>query len=294
MLRITLEQWRMFKAVVEFGGFNQASAGVHKSQSSIHTAVNKIEQALGLKLFSIEGRRTVLTEAGELMLRRAEYLLQEAAKLEAVGFNLAQGVETHLRIAVDEIFPQDLLYRALDCVSKQFPFLNVELMESVLTGAIELLQNGEVDIAISTVTAERPFNEALCQIEFLAVACPEHDLHQAKQALSIEDLKLHRQIVVRDSALSQRQDDGWLGADQRWTVSHMKTSIDMICKGLGFAWLPVPLIQAELDNGTLQPLNLVVGATRQTQLYLLFNDGDCLGPAGQTFLDQLRHQYSSK
>ena len=35
MLRITLEQWRMFRAVVEFGGFNQASQGIHKSQSSI-------------------------------------------------------------------------------------------------------------------------------------------------------------------------------------------------------------------------------------------------------------------
>jgi DNA-binding transcriptional LysR family regulator len=57
MLRISLEQWRMFHAVVEFGGFNQASQGVHKSQSSIHNAVSKIEDSLGVKLFKIEGRK---------------------------------------------------------------------------------------------------------------------------------------------------------------------------------------------------------------------------------------------
>ncbi|HCA76548.1 MAG TPA: LysR family transcriptional regulator, partial [Alteromonas sp.] len=38
MLKATLEQWRMFKAVVEAGGFNQAAEQVHKSQSSIHHA----------------------------------------------------------------------------------------------------------------------------------------------------------------------------------------------------------------------------------------------------------------
>src|SRR5690554_7618035 len=78
MLRVTLEQWRMFRAVVQYGGFNQASQGIHKSQSSIHNAVGKIESSLNVKLFEIEGRRTILTEAGELMLKRANFLLDEA------------------------------------------------------------------------------------------------------------------------------------------------------------------------------------------------------------------------
>ncbi len=57
MLRVTLEQWRMFRSVVQFGGFNQASQGIFKSQSSIHNAVGKIEQSLDVKLFVIEGQK---------------------------------------------------------------------------------------------------------------------------------------------------------------------------------------------------------------------------------------------
>ena len=101
MLRITLEQWRMFLAVVEFGGFNQASQGIHKSQSSIHTAVHKIEDSLGVKLFNVEGRKTVLTQTGELMLRRAKFLMEEAERVESIGVNLGEGIETRLRVAVD-------------------------------------------------------------------------------------------------------------------------------------------------------------------------------------------------
>lgn len=290
MLKITLEQWRMFLAVVEFGGFNQASQNVHKSQSSIHTAVNKIENALGVKLFAIEGRKTTLTQAGELMLRRAKFLLDEAEKIESIGVNLGEGVETRLRVAVDEVFPAELLYNVLDTVSSEFPYLRVELMESVLGGATELLKNGEVDIAVAPFTINGLFNEELCQIEFLAVASPSHSLNQTSEPLPLEKLKSYRQIVVRDSAISERKDEGWLEAQQRWTVSHMRTSVDMIINGFGFAWLPYPLIENELREGKLKQIPLKVNAKRNVQLHLLFSDADSLGPVARTFLGELRYQ----
>jgi DNA-binding transcriptional LysR family regulator len=280
----------MFRAVVEYGGFNQASQGINKSQSSIHHAVHKIEDALGVKLFKVEGRKTQVTPSGEMILRRANYLLDEAAKVEAVGQTLGKGIETELKIAVDEIFPQQLLYKVLDATSKQFPMLRIELMESILTGAKELLNNSEVDIAISPFTVRDGFNEELCQIEFVAVAHPSHDLHAISRNLTLEDLKSQRQIVVRDSAIVKRQDDGWLGSNQRWTVGHMQTSIDIICNGLGFAWLPVSSITSQLNDGTLKPLKLEQGGKRTTQLHLIFSDGDRLGPAATTFIAQLRVQ----
>ncbi|TKB45501.1 LysR family transcriptional regulator [Thalassotalea mangrovi] len=290
MLKVTLEQWRMFWAVAEYGGFNQAANAIHKSQSSIHHAVHKLEESLGVKLLQTKGRKTVLTDAGELMLRRANFLLDEAGKVEAVAQSLSDGIESRLRIAVDEIFPQELLYQVLDETSKHFPLLRIELQESVLTGASELLEKSEVDIAISPYPLKEGFSEELCQIEFVAVANPEHPLHSLKAPLTLQDLKTHRQIVVRDSAISAQKDVGWLGANQRWTVSHMRTSIDMISSGLGFAWLPLPAIVAELDSGNLKPLPLQQERRRSALLYLMFNDADRLGPAARHFIGELRYQ----
>lgn len=293
MLRISLEQWRMFRSVVEYGGFNQASQGVHKSQSSIHSAVGKIEDSLGIKLFRIEGRKTVLTEAGELMLRRANFLLDEAENIEAVGKILGKGTESQLKIAVDEIFPQTVLYKVLEKVSIQYPMLQIGLVESILNGARELLENTEVDIAISHNTLPDGLSESLCHIEFIAVASPAHALHSLDRELTLEDLKGHRHIIVRDSALTIKKDAGWLGANQRWTVSHIKTSVDMICKGLGFAWLPAPAIEAQLETNQLKALRLQHHGKRSAQLFLLFKDIDRLGPAAQSFITELRLQCRS-
>lgn len=293
MLRISLEQWRMFHAVVEFGGFNQASQGVFKSQSSIHNAVSKIEASLGVKLFSVEGRKTVLTEAGKMILRRSNYLLEEAKKVEAIGLTLSQGIETHLKIAVDEIFPRVMLYQVLEQVSAKFPLVQIELLESILSGANEMLENDDVEIAISPNSLGAGRSESLCHIKFGLVASPTHPLHSVERRLSLEDLKSHRQIVVRDSAhlnKKERASEGWLEANQRWTVSHMQSSIDMIKKGLGFAWLPLSLIEQELNEGQLIPLKLDANSERSTQLYATFKDADSLGPVAQYFLVELRQR----
>jgi len=293
MMRVTLEQWRMFRAVVKFGGFNQAAQSIHKSQSSIHNAVSKIENTLGVKLLVIEGRKTRLTESGELMLRRANFLLDEAAKLETIGHSLGQGTEAILRIAVDEMFPQLTLYKVLENVSSQYPMLQIELIESVLNGASELLNNTDVDIAISPTPLVDGFSEQLCQIEFIAVASPTHKLHSLNRTLSSEDLKSHRQVVVRDSAQFNKHDAGWLGANQRWTVSHLTTSIDMICNGFGFAWLPLSSIQEQLKRGQLKPLSLIHSSKRTMQLHLIFKDHDSLGPAASAFIEELKQQSTS-
>ena len=83
--------------------------------------------------------------------------------------------------------------------------------------------------------------------------------------------------MVRDSG-SRRLDAGWLGADQRWTFSHMSTSIQAAVAGLGFAWYPEMKIATELQSGHLQPLPLTTSAERFGTLCLVHADGE-LAPA---------------
>lgn len=288
MARSTIEQWRMFKAVAEHGGFQQAADVIYKSQSSIHHAVHKMEELLGVTLFQVEGRKTMLTAAGEQLLRRVNYLLAEAERMENVALNLKSGVESSLNIAVDEAFPRDKLFQVLAAVSAEYPLIRIELLETILTGANELLRQGKADIALSPFTLPDNLSEDICQVEFIAVAGREHPLNLPSRELTLEELKTCRQIVIRDSALEQKKDVGWLGSDQRWTVSHVGTSIELLRKNLGFAWLPVNAVQPFLDDGSLVPLWLPRGAKRSATFYLNFNDADTLGPVARSFIGHLR------
>jgi DNA-binding transcriptional LysR family regulator len=289
MQKTTLEQWRMFAAVVDAGGFNQASTVVHKSQSSIHHSVSKLEESLGVKLFEVTGRKVGLTEAGNLMLRRGRYLLEEAARIESVAHTLGSGVESELRIAIDGAFPQTLVYQALEKVSALYPQLNIAIIDTVLSGTNELIGEGDADLGLSPIMMDNGLNEEICIIDFVAVAHVDHPLHQLQRSISFDDLKPYRQIVVRDSASHSDTDAGWLGAEQRWTVSNMRTSIDLISQGLGYAWLPLPAIAHAISNGLLKPLAMDKGASRTVSFYLNFRDKDLLGPAAREFIGELRY-----
>ncbi|WP_419813129.1 LysR family transcriptional regulator [Bacterioplanoides sp.] len=288
MQKTTLEQWRMFKAVVDAGGFNQAAIKVHKSQSSIHHAVSKLEEALGIKLFEVVGRKTRLTEAGKLLLRRGEFLLEEVSRIEAVAESVSSGVESELRIAVDGAFPQTIIYQALEKVSALFPQIRIDIIDTVLSGTNELIQNREADIGLSGFQMPYGLNEEICTLEFIVVAHSQHALHQLNRSLSYEDLKSHRQIITRDSANETKRSSGWQGAEQRWTVSSLRASFDLICQNLGFAWLPFPLVKEALEQEILKPLLLSEGASRTSSFYLNYQDKDQLGPAAREFLGELR------
>lgn len=291
MSKSTLEQWRMFRAVVEHGGFAQAAAAIHKSQSSINHAVHKLQDQLDLPLLEVVGRKAQLTDAGRLMLRRSGQLLDQAEQLETIAQSLAQGDEAELRVAVDEVYPPDCLAEALARLSAEYTSTRVELIETVLTGGSERLLAGDVDLLIAGEVPTGFLGEPLVDVDFIAVTHPDHPLQQLGRSLNLQDLAAYRQVVVRDSASGMRADAGWLGAEQRWTVSHVATSVAMICRGMGFAWLPITRIATELHGGKLRELPLERGSRRRVSLYLTHADADKAGPAtarlGQLLQEQI-------
>ena len=286
MAKVTLEQWRMLHAVVERGGFAQASEVLHKSQSTISYAVSKLQQQLGLSILEIKGRKAELTEAGAVMLRRSKVLLKEAEALEKAADNLTRGWEGVITLAVDVIFPNDLLDRCLDDFSPVASHTRLELVESVLSGTTEMLISGQADIVISGLVPQGFLGEPLLDVEFVPVARYDHPLHQLGRALDNKDLKEFRQIVIRDSG-KKRVDAGWLGSEARWTVSHLSTSKRLLKHGLGFAWLPRSHISQELEAGTLKILNIQHEVKSRISVFMVFSE-DFAGPATKALAEIIR------
>ena len=275
--RISLEHWRSLLAVVDAGGYAQAAEVLHKSQSAVTYAVQRIEELLGVKAFEVVGRKAHLTPTGEVLYRRAKALLEEAGALEGAAGSLAAGWESELRLAVEIVFPTWLLLQCFARFAQERPQMRIELYESVLGGTEEALLQRKVDLAICSRIPPGFVGDKLMRIRFIAAAHPEHPLHQLGRELTVQDLRKHRHLIIRDTG-SQRRAGSSLGAEQSWTVSHKATSIHAAVMGLGFAWFPEDTVRGELARGDLKPLPLREGAERWADLYLVFADRDYAGP----------------
>ncbi len=285
--RATLDQWNALVTVVEAGGYAQASTRLHRTQSTITYTIKKLEDVLGVKAFELQGRKAVLTPVGEVLYRRGRALLDEAGRLERASAELARGWEPEIRIAADIIFPTWLLLECLAAFGDEHPDTRIELVESVLGGTEDALTEGRADIAIGGVIPGGFMGDPLMQVRFVCAAAPAHPLHLAGRALTLEDLRQHRHLVVRDSGALRSRSSGWLN-EKRWTVTSKATSIRAACMGLGYAWYPEESIREELDSGRLVPLPLAQGGERYVTLYLVHADRDTAGPGVRRLSEILR------
>ena len=287
--RISLEHWRSLLAVVDAGGYAQAAEALHKSQSAVTYAVQKMEGLLGVKIFEVVGRKAHLTSTGEVLYRRAKALLDEAVALEGAAGTLAAGWEPELRLSVEIIFPTWLLLQCFARFAEERPQMRIELYESVLSGTEEALLQRKVDLAICSQIPAGFTGDQLLRLRFIAAASPEHPLHRLGRELTLQDLRKYRHLIIRDTG-SQRRSGSWLGAEQSWTVSQKATSIHAAVMGLGFAWFPEETVRGELERGELKPLPLREGGERWADLYLVFADRDYAGPGVRRLAEIIRER----
>jgi DNA-binding transcriptional LysR family regulator len=279
--KTTLEQWTVLATVVDAGGFAQAARVLNRSQSAVSYAVARLQESLGVPLLVIEGRKAVLTSHGRTLLRRARELIRDLQTLELLANSLEQGWEAELKLVVDAAFPRARLLDIIALLRGQCPNTQLQLADAVLSGAEEAITGGLADLVITSRVPAGHLGDRLLDVEFVAVARPDHALFRLQRDLTTEDLVRHVQAVVRDSGSTHRRDEGWLGAEHRFTVTSMEASLATLLAGLAYAWLPLHLVADALAGGRLQRLPLASGGSRRVTLYVVVVRPELMGPAAR-------------
>lgn len=285
--RTTIEQWRMFQAVVDYGSYASAADALNKSQSSINHAVAKLQQVLGVELLRVSGRKTELTPIGEVMLRRSRQLTAHITELEQLAKNLEQGWEPEVKLAIEMVFDRSLLLPVLKTFQTQSRGSRLVIEDTVLTGSIEAITEQRADIVISHQLPKGVVGEPIANYALQLVVAKDHPLAAETQPLQPDQLSQHLQIVIRDTARKPVEAEGWLRAEQRWTVNSFNEALQLVEAGLGFCWLP-PFITAHSNQ--LKELRLEGSSHRAGGMYLVLPKDEKTGPCARLLYDLLRQQ----
>lgn len=292
--KVSLEQWLVFKTVVDEGSYAAAAETLNKSQSSISYILGRLNEVLPAPVLALRGRKAELTEAGQVLYRQATVLLEQAGMVEQTAQYLASGWEAEVVLAVDAVTPMGPLFCGLQKFSLHSPATRLRLLETTLSGTAETLLNRTADIVLIAQVPPGFSGEPIWAVRMLAVAHPNHPLFALGRDITEDELRQHRQIVIRDTGTKRQVDAGWLGAEQRWTLSHPASSLEAVKAGLGFAFLPYDRIAPALASGELRPLPLAQGAERRAYLYMVVADKDHAGPATRAVAAALTHEFAAR
>lgn len=145
-----LASLEIFRTVVREGGVTRAAAQLHRVQSNVTTRIRQLEASLGVPLFVREGKRMVLTPAGQTLLTYADDILRLAAEARQA----VQPREPHgrLRIASMESTAASRLPALLASLHQRWPRVQLELVTMTTRQSVQALSRFEVDCAFIAET----------------------------------------------------------------------------------------------------------------------------------------------
>ena len=153
---------RYFVAVADEGNVTRAARRLHISQPSLSTALRRLEAQLGVQLLRREGRRLVLTHAGELLHRRGRQLLAEADDVTAAVRGAAAGVR--LRLGVSPTARYELAPRMLALCAAASPGVMIYTQEDTSGALLRGVAAGALDAALTFCAGEPPVGVELIPV----------------------------------------------------------------------------------------------------------------------------------
>lgn len=278
---MNLQQLETLLAVVAAGSFSAAARKLNKAQSAVSTAISELEIDLNLQLFDRSGRYPQLTAAGARILQQAQLIRRQCDQLHELAADLAGSVETCLRLAVDDEGQLPWLAPVLAELAAQFPQLEVQVLFPLLEDLTQLLERGAVDLGIC-------FQPQLCpahflrwplqQLHFAAVASSQHPLAALSQ-VNTADLQQYRQLMVSGRGEGQEKQRGRVSGQVWWLEGDLAV-LALVEQHLGWAWLPLHVLQPALQQGRLTLLPLAAEpACLPVQLELWQHQDHQPGPA---------------
>ena len=285
----TLDQLRIFLAVVDEGSFNGAARKLNRAVSVISYGIANLEAQLGVALFEREGsKKPKLTEAGRAVLSNARGIANDVDGLRAKVRGLLEGLEPEVAIAVDVLVPFQRVAAILREFQMAFPTVALRLHAEALGAVAALVLDGTAQLGIGgPVIADDPAFDRLSagSVELIPVATPDHPLAQMSKPAA-GAARTYTQLVLTDrSPLTSGRDFGVMGS-RTWRLADLGAKHALLLEGIGWGNMPRDMVQADIDHGKLVELDLPDYRAGNYALSALWRRDTPPGPATRWLLDR--------
>ena len=126
MLTLDADFLRSFLAISETGSYGAAAHRVNKTQSTVSAQMKRLEEMLGVSLFSKSGRRNLLTPEGLRLLEYAKSIVR--LNEETVNAFLTPRPGGTVKLGICDDYAQAFLLPALSRFARRFPQVEVEIL----------------------------------------------------------------------------------------------------------------------------------------------------------------------
>jgi DNA-binding transcriptional LysR family regulator len=278
-----------FTTVLETGGFTKAARALNLTQSALSHQIKTLEDQLGVEVFARIGKRTILTQAGEILLKHATVVLRELADARQALRELHDPGHGRLRISAAGYSCYQLLPRILQEFKAGYPRVELSVSADYTGEAVQHLLEGILDVAI--LVAPPPVRglalEPLAQDELFVIVPVDHPWSKRRR---VHWAELVSQVLITYNKASQthqlllhRLAQEGTGAPETMEVREAEAVTEMVKVGLGVAVLPPWVVRGDLRTNKLVAIPLGRAGLKRSWA-IAYIQGRQMPPYGQAFI----------
>ena len=188
-------------AIAQAKSISKAAQGLFMSQSSLSQALRLMEDELGGKLFTRTSTGVRPTQAGELMIQRAQKILGEYHQTQQMIQDMENLEAGRVDFGISTFRGGYLLPPALCRFCQRYPNIQVEIREENSMALEQLLIEGQLDLALIALPPVKLKDqvELLLQDEILLVVSHDHPVNALSRECVLDTGEVRRYVEVEDT-----------------------------------------------------------------------------------------------
>lgn len=195
---LRLRHLEVLLAVASAGSMQRAAQNVHLTQPAISKIIREMETMFGAALFERSKRGVTLTECGEALADRAQYLLNDFDRAKQEIRAIGMGTIGSLRIGAPPVVESTVIPKCLLALRRVAPDLRIQIEEGARVALIASLKRGEIDCLIGRLDAGPPppglHCEKLMRTPVRIVAARHHPL-SGKRRIALSELAAYPWVL---------------------------------------------------------------------------------------------------
>ena len=278
-----------FRAVAEQTNFRKAAESVHLSQPAFSRRINKLEEALGVRLLERTTRRVTLTAVGRDFERKVRDLLDE---LDNTLLGIRGVAATRMGEVTVACVPSAVYYYLSEVIRRYHergPKVRVKLLDAGANEVLASVARGEADFGINFIGSQEGELEftPLVEERFVAACRRDHPVAGMRQITWAQLGQFDYISIGRTSGNRVLLDQALAGVVNRpqaiYEAQHVTTTLGLVEAGLGLAAVPSMAMPGP-DHPLLVSVPLVDPVVTR-KVGLIRRRGRSLSPAAQQLFD---------
>lgn len=267
-----LSQYKIFYEVAKAGNISRAAKELYISQPAISKSISKLEDSLGLSLFTRSSRGVQLTCEGEILFEHVREAFETLSRGEQELKRIQEFDIGHLRIGVSNTLCKYILLPYLKTFVDQYPHMRVTIESQATAQTLARLEQQKIDLGLvaePSVKKDLSFIPVM-DIQDIFVATPSYlenlYLREGRDTPLFETGNI---MLLDTSNMTRRYVDEYMSQNniyprQILEVTTMDLLIEFAKIGLGIGCVIKELVQKELESGVLAEIPLDIPIHRRT------------------------------